>query len=82
MDHKSLQTLFAEHVEALQQFGFSVGVEADTTGELVFQLPESLLTGGLRHCKEKLIPSANICTLQIINLLLVGMAQINSDYTD
>ena len=30
----------------MQQFGISVGVEADTTGELVFQLPESLLTGG------------------------------------
>ena len=49
MDHKSLQTLFAEHVEALQQFRFSVGVEADTTSELVFQLPESLITGGFHH---------------------------------
>ena len=38
-------------METLQQFGFSVGVETDSTGELVFQLSESLLssTGGLHH---------------------------------
>ena len=42
-------TVCRTHMEALQQFGISVGVEADTTGELVFQLPESLLTGGLCH---------------------------------
>ena len=53
MDHKSLQTLFAEHVEALQQFRFSVGVETDTTSELVFQLPESLLTGGVPPLRLK-----------------------------
>ena len=52
--YKSLQTLFAKHMETLQQFGFSVGVETDTTGELVFQLPESLFSnsGGCGHVAE------------------------------
>ena len=32
MYYKLLQTLHAKHMEALQQFGFSVEVETDTTG--------------------------------------------------
>ena len=50
--HKSLQTLFAKHMETLQQFRFSVGVKTDTTGELIFQFPESLFSnsGGCGHC--------------------------------
>ena len=49
LDYKSLQTLFAEDMETLQQFWFGVGVETDTTGELVF---ESLFSnsGGHGHC--------------------------------
>ena len=52
MDYKSLQTLFAKHMETLQHFGFSVEVETNTTGQLVFQHPESLFrnTVGLGHC--------------------------------
>ena len=41
--YKSLQTLLAKHMETLQQFRFSVVVKTDTTGELVFQLPESFV---------------------------------------
>ena len=48
--YKSLQTLFTKHMETLQQFGFSVGVKADTTGKLIFQLPESLLSNSGRLC--------------------------------
>ena len=38
------EILFAKHVETLQQFGFTAGVETDTTGEMVFQLPENFLS--------------------------------------
>ena len=50
--YKSLQTLLVKHMETLQQFRFSVEVKTDTTGELVFQLPESLSinSGGCSHC--------------------------------
>ena len=51
MDYKSLQTLHAKHVETLQQFGFSVEVETDTTGQLVFQHPESLF-GNSGRCGQ------------------------------
>ena len=46
------RSLFAKHMETLQQFRFSVGVKTDTTGELVFQFPESLFSnsGGCGHC--------------------------------
>ena len=52
MNYESLQTLFAKHMETLQQFRFSEVVVADTTGELVFQLLESLFssTEGCGHC--------------------------------
>ncbi len=46
-----LQTFLTEDVEALEEFGGDVGVEADWTGQLVGQLLESLIgnTGTLRH---------------------------------
>ena len=59
------------HMETPQQFRFSVGVKTDTTGELVFQLPESLLSNSGRcdwawkedrkpyKLSSKVIPDAN-----------------------
>ena len=42
-DHVA-QVAPAKHMETLQQFGFSVEVKIDRTGEVVFQLPESLFS--------------------------------------
>ncbi len=46
-----LQTFLTEDVEALEEFGGGVGVEADWTGQLVGQLLEGLIgnTWTLRH---------------------------------
>ena len=47
-----LQTFAAEDVETGQQFRVLVAVQANATGELVFQLLEGLLSGccGRGHC--------------------------------
>ena len=41
-----LQTVLTEDVEALEQLGIRVGLQTYCTGQLVFQLLESLLGGG------------------------------------
>ena len=50
LDHKSLEAVFTKHVKALEKSGIFVGVEADSTGELVLQLLEKLLGYVVRFC--------------------------------
>ena len=55
-DHQSLEAVLAVDMEALEQFGVFEGIEADGTGQLVFQLLESLLGYSLRFSHFSEIP--------------------------
>jgi len=43
LTHQGLQAFGAEHVEAVEEFGVSVAVQADGTGELVLHYLQSIL---------------------------------------
>jgi hypothetical protein len=47
-DHQSLEAVLAVDMEALEQFGIFEGIEADGTGQLVFQLLKGLFGYSLR----------------------------------
>ena len=78
LDHKSLKTVFTENVKALEQSGIFVGVETDSTGELLLQLFEDLLgyvmfshltvNGGISGCISGIYKKK----LGVIVLLRVG----------